>query len=1209
MELVKEQNEKENTIIFINKPIKDETEDVLGINSYAKRINKAIDEGANIIGVIGDYGTGKSSLIELIKKKHNNTVNVNMWGNNKKIENNNIQALTKNFLFQLSMGKDETFAKYISKKLSKSYGMISIILSDKQILKKMLLPAIFLLIYIILKDMPGNIYENSIYLNLHSFVDLSNQTFLKNLIKVIYSILINTRIIFLGLAIWRTIKILIDKSVIFSLWNSQGRREPSENDLDDIYIEIAKKITEDLKENEKQIIIIDELDSANSKREIQDFVKEIYKFNSVLKEEIRDKIVFIIEVKSEASLEELEKKTNNEYKSDLYKKAFYFKVNLNTIHYSDYEKIVLELLKQKQQNGEVVYQKEIKDRLPEQFSYIIKGENLTIRDIKERLNRSFEIYENLKFKSDEKIDTIEYSKCAIVAYLENKYPLEMKIFIEKEKEFNNLLEKSYKIKLESNIDRNKRKEKIKELINSNNETFSNEIAEMIISELIDEDFRLYFYNYPRGQKIKTSNEVYVENIILYPDKIKTIDDNKIKKALETNEKIIYKAFERRKNEKVSFNRNMFESEILYKVALKSFYNNVLSTLEEDVKWKMENVDESGRIISKINNYNVNSEKLLREYAEYIKEDLKKLTTEEIIAARKKIIEVTFPKYILCFKPIFVDKDIPIISEEELLEINDTKIKLQLINENLVNSKNVEYITKTINQEKLSYENFNRAVEIYTRIDKNLKLETMPSVLIVFLMKNNKVNNLLFDNITKAFIKNREKIDEKEIVEYLNGLNVSDISIDYLKNINLMLIKEKISDNILKLLKDNNFNETLWINLILQNRCDEIDLNNNVNENLELIKKIKDILEENVILLRKEIIKNGMYDKYKTLFFVPYPIISEDEINLLTDIFSLKQLSDFSRVKENEIEYIVNKINNIKYRDNDFIEIIKILDKNISNSIKDVNLIRIFFDKLIINQEIILNLTDENKSDMYRILRDPLMLTDYDNAINFSMKIGYIIKEIDIQLYSIVTRNYNLYLQKYIELINNVDIPTDQTIKNITLLMSNNKEFKLNNNILQELLTEEKLKEYIIGKTIKDSNLIMELDKVELKYYIDVYNNSIETYEIMKENNEFLKEIINSKEYDKIKTERLRPFYKFSYSIDFIKYLFDTLTKNDVLEYVKNDLKCEKSESYKLRNLICEEKYIWIIEPEEMYNIVWHIIPNASDRSEITKARNKKYKNK
>ena len=79
----------------------------------------------------------------------------------------------------------------------------------------------------------------------------------------------------------------------------------------------------------------------------------------------------------------------------MYKKAFYFKVNLNTIHYSDYEKIVLELLKQKQQNGEVVYQKEIKDRLPEQFSYIIKGENLTIRDIKERLNRSFEIYENL----------------------------------------------------------------------------------------------------------------------------------------------------------------------------------------------------------------------------------------------------------------------------------------------------------------------------------------------------------------------------------------------------------------------------------------------------------------------------------------------------------------------------------------------------------------------------------------------------------------------------------------------------------------------------------------------------------------------------------------------------------------------------------------------------------------------------------------------
>ena len=73
-----------NSTIFVNNPINDDKQDVLGIKTYVNRINQAIDDGANIIGIIGDYGTGKSSLIELIKSKHKNSININMWGNEKK---------------------------------------------------------------------------------------------------------------------------------------------------------------------------------------------------------------------------------------------------------------------------------------------------------------------------------------------------------------------------------------------------------------------------------------------------------------------------------------------------------------------------------------------------------------------------------------------------------------------------------------------------------------------------------------------------------------------------------------------------------------------------------------------------------------------------------------------------------------------------------------------------------------------------------------------------------------------------------------------------------------------------------------------------------------------------------------------------------------------------------------------------------------------
>lgn len=57
-----------NSVVYINKPINEINNDVLGINTHLNRIDKAIDKGANVIGIIGDYGTGKSSLIELLKK-------------------------------------------------------------------------------------------------------------------------------------------------------------------------------------------------------------------------------------------------------------------------------------------------------------------------------------------------------------------------------------------------------------------------------------------------------------------------------------------------------------------------------------------------------------------------------------------------------------------------------------------------------------------------------------------------------------------------------------------------------------------------------------------------------------------------------------------------------------------------------------------------------------------------------------------------------------------------------------------------------------------------------------------------------------------------------------------------------------------------------------------------------------------------------------
>ena len=59
-------NESEYTpIVFVNNPITDRDHDVIGFNTQVDTLQRAIDDGATMIGIIADYGT----FIDVIKKQ------------------------------------------------------------------------------------------------------------------------------------------------------------------------------------------------------------------------------------------------------------------------------------------------------------------------------------------------------------------------------------------------------------------------------------------------------------------------------------------------------------------------------------------------------------------------------------------------------------------------------------------------------------------------------------------------------------------------------------------------------------------------------------------------------------------------------------------------------------------------------------------------------------------------------------------------------------------------------------------------------------------------------------------------------------------------------------------------------------------------------------------------------------------------------------
>ena len=90
---MKKENSKETTldskpIIFQNRPIDSEEKDLFDFSYQKMVLNTAIDSNARIIGIIGDYGTGKSSITKLLeierKKKNDLIISINLWDQLKK---------------------------------------------------------------------------------------------------------------------------------------------------------------------------------------------------------------------------------------------------------------------------------------------------------------------------------------------------------------------------------------------------------------------------------------------------------------------------------------------------------------------------------------------------------------------------------------------------------------------------------------------------------------------------------------------------------------------------------------------------------------------------------------------------------------------------------------------------------------------------------------------------------------------------------------------------------------------------------------------------------------------------------------------------------------------------------------------------------------------------------------------------------------------
>lgn len=666
-----EYDECNESVYLIDNPCSEE-EDSIGFGVYVNNlINILTNTSAKMIGLISNYGSGKSTVINMVEnrseinKKEIFFTKVNLWNlpSNKEVSDEDDLTINihKSFLNQIlrKTNLSDIKKKSLEKQINKNYSFLDLCIEDTNFTK--LLSFLFaLLIFIIITK-----------------VDL----FSMNVPRI--------ALLILEFAFAYALSQILIKSKIYFSFNKESKntRTIDEFETTDCFF----KIMEACKQSgiKKVIICIEDIDRFTNGEGTIRFLEQIYKFYSESVDILNIDIKFIVAIKPASKLETIDSKQNDKIKN-LYEKIFDYIINLQPVAIQNYDVLIQELLfgkyKKLQQMNILL------PTVPEAsfYHYLYKGKKNTIRDIKHRYNYAINLYENLlKNKQDAENVEINIETCFFVAYLEDEFTDSFYNLITDSENFEKMVINRLTTgklllceKCQEFCEVNKECPYFKE------EKFIDEIEFGFANKLIDMNYSMYFYKLPKSKKIKNVFDTAVSNIIL-TDNVKecetaaeyiekanvgeiiqslsfVVNNNSVPNVIFKNEKLFDITYD-------NFNYQL--EKYILSIKLKEQENKVVNMLEQLVKF---NTEKTLYILEKLLNNIVDN---LKQFYE----------NQEVLQFRKRIIHMLnkYPK--LCGK-IFIP-ELPKISYGEMFIVSDLNIILEYINPNQVDDELVTNLLK------------------------------------------------------------------------------------------------------------------------------------------------------------------------------------------------------------------------------------------------------------------------------------------------------------------------------------------------------------------------------------------------------------------------------------------------------------------------------------------------------------------------------------
>jgi len=1099
----KTNNTKVEPIVFLDLPIKSYADDVIGFEAYVESLSLAIDSGAQSIAITSDFGTGKSSIIELLKEKRKSNKNdiiieVPMWSQLQSQSDSN--DLHKNFIFQIANQISHNRGTYISRRLNSNFELLKLHTNRRYNWIIIVIAIVLLILSWIIRNF-AVLFETFI-----PFV-YGNANLISTLSVIVSVILIVIAASF--------------AEVIYSIGNKGEKRIVEPDEIMEVYYsEILKyrkvKFCNSEKNKKHYIVVVEDLDRSNETETVRAFLKEFRKYyiiNDDKTNSFKNKVTFIVNIKPEALLVSQDTKTNNEIngainnnKEVIYEKVFDYIVNLQKINISDYDAVLSSLLAE---NKEKIENLKLID--PEKPLVEIKGmqwiirEPLTgIRQVKERLNRAFSLYESLSERFPNM--DVSFEKCSVVSYVTTAF--EGDFCKTPDAFFDELV--NYRIKGESILDNYDNSEKF-------DKKYMVAIAELIDSGLIDDNYRVYFYSYPKKGHVLTNDEEQVQKAILYGKAaISSIDLNEsVLHVQESGSAVIANSLKKIRQLNIFVKDIVFNTENLYKAVLKYDAEYIYEALEQ---WNYEadsaakTIDRFISILSYDPTREIYTQDIIKRFVALWEE---RFDEEQLLKLRFNL-SMNFPEEIERYSELFMGthslarfKELDNIPYETMLGLFNKQ------NEDF-NDKCLEYVLNRYSLSPSRVSLNDATIKFINESAKHIEATYVAPTALKFMLINetiiDELEEVVIDNINNGLEKGLDLggfIDDyKELIIMTapNGLSMR--ATNYIRDYNDY---DGYSGEVAKELTNGGYLfEAAMVSVFLNRR---FSFSND---------RIKDsILEQKawlidnpkeLSLLRGAILgysKKTIW-KYAALFDKDCPVITEDEFDLAANKISaseIKYLLPPEVVTETETSMIIDFINS---KEQNVIESFKILEY-ISELEKSVA--RICFEKLLFGECIkYQDFDDEQKQTIKSIYSDILKLNKAEEKLQYMQTTKCLDYDFEKALSSNINSN-SAFKENYIKTISLCNSGANEMT--ISLLCGFKNHYALPGYVTDLLYEKGKYENYVISKTLYESKFKMEDgERGEILWptYVDIFRKNKDSIvsDYMGENYTFVQKMMENK---------------------------------------------------------------------------------------------------